>query len=75
MTLAILIIVIVAIVANSRSGRRHQPQQLQPSFELERDLSAQADRIALLEHEVERLRDQADFTEKLLTERSSDSGE
>ena len=65
MTLAILIIVIVAIVANSRSGRRHQPQQLQPSFELERDLSAQADRIAL----------QADFTEKLLTERSSDSGE
>ncbi len=33
-------------------------------------LAGQSERIELLESELERLRDQADFTEKLLTERS-----
>lgn len=35
----------------------------------ERLLEEQAERIALLEDEVKRVRDQADFTEKLLSER------
>ena len=34
-------------------------------------LSDQDERIELLEDELQRLRDQADFTEKLLTERGS----
>ena len=37
----------------------------------ERLLSQQAERISQLEDELERLKEQADFTEKLLSERSS----
>lgn len=38
----------------------------------DRRLAEQAERIEILESELLRLQDQADFTEKLLTERSSD---
>ena len=47
-------------------------RQLPPALPPDRSprLSEQDERIELLEDELQRLRDQADFTEKLLTERS-----
>ena len=46
--------------------------QLPPASPPDQDhrLAEQSERIELLESELQRLRDQADFTEKLLTERS-----
>ena len=38
-------------------------------------LVEQADRIELLEDEIQRVKDQADFTEKLLTERDDPEGD
>ena len=46
-------------------------RQLPPASAPDQDprLAEQDERIELLENELQRLRDQADFTEKLLTER------
>ena len=52
--------------------RRLLPSSTPPQ---DRRLVEQSERIELLESELKRVKDQADFTEKLLTERSSDSGE
>ncbi len=49
-------------------GTRQLPPTLPPGQNPR--LSDQDERIELLEDELERLRDQADFTEKLLSERS-----
>ncbi len=49
-------------------GTRQLPPSLPPVQNPR--LSDQDERIELLEDELRRLRDQADFTEKLLTERS-----
>ena len=50
-------------------GRRSLPPA--PASDQYPRLAEQDERIALLEGELQRLRDQADFTEKLLTERGS----
>ena len=51
-----------------RLGTRQLPPPLPPDRSPR--LSDQDERIELLEDELRRLRDQADFTEKLLSERS-----
>jgi len=48
-------------------GRRQLPPSSAPPQD--RLLADQADRIELLEEELQRVKDQADFTERLLTER------
>jgi hypothetical protein len=48
-------------------GRRRVPPSSAPPQD--RLLSEQAERIELLETELQRVKDQADFTERLLTER------
>ena len=55
-------------VAAFRLGNRQLPPALPPDRGPR--LSDQDERIELLEDELQRLRDQADFTEKLLSERS-----
>ena len=55
-------------VAAFRLGSRQLPPALPPDRSPR--LSDQDERIELLEDELQRLRDQADFTEKLLSERS-----
>jgi len=55
-------------VAAFRLGSRQLPPPLSPDRSPR--LSEQDERIESLEDELQRLRDQADFTEKLLTERS-----
>jgi cell division protein FtsL len=55
-------------VAAFRLGSRQLPPVLPPGQSPR--LSDQDERIELLEDELQRLRDQADFTEKLLSERS-----
>ena len=55
-------------VAAFRLGSRQLPPALPPDRGPR--LSDQDERIELLEDELQRLRDQADFTEKLLSERS-----
>lgn len=76
MSIAMLIIIIgvllavagVAGVAGFAAGRgRLEPP---PVSSQDRRIAAQADQIETLEEEIRRLRDQADFTEKLLSERS-----
>ena len=53
------------IVVGFGRGRLRGPSE-RPGEQL---LEEQAERIALLEDELQRVRDQADFTEKLLSER------
>ena len=48
---------------------RQLPSSIAPAED--RRLVEQADRIELLEDELQRVKDQADFTEKLLTERDT----
>ena len=48
-------------------GRRQLPPSSEPPQD--RRLAEQAERIELLEDELQRVKDQADFTERLLTER------
>ena len=55
-------------VAAFRLGSRQLPPALPPDRSPR--LSEQDERIEVLEDELQRLRDQADFTEKLLSERS-----
>lgn len=67
MLVFLLTLVLLAVVVSRLSTR-----QLPPGFspDLERRLSEQAERVELLEQELGRLKEQADFTERLLTERS-----
>ena len=51
-------------------GRRQLPPPSAPPQD--RRLAEQAERIELLEDELQRIKEQADFTERLLTERSGD---
>ncbi len=66
MMLAMFIVVLVGLVA-VRLVTRQLPPASTP--DQDRRLAEQAERIELLEDELQQLRDQADFTEKLLTER------
>ena len=66
MMLAMFIVVLVGLVA-VRLVTRQLPPASTP--DQDRRLAEQAERIELLEDELQRLKDQADFTERLLTER------
>ena len=52
---------------------RQLPSSLAPPED--HGLVEQAERIELLEDELQRVKDQADFTEKLLTERDAPDGD
>ena len=54
-------------LASLKPGSRHLPPF--PAPPEDRRLAEQAERIELLEDELQRVKDQADFTERLLTER------
>ena len=66
--LAWLIVFVVAALLLARIATRQLPSA--PSVEQDRLLADQADRIEQLEEELRQVREQADFTERLLTERS-----
>ncbi len=68
MLMMFMMVVGVGFVGYALGSTRRLPPALGP--EKDPRLSEQDKRIELLELELERLRDQADFTEKLLTERS-----
>jgi len=74
----IMLVAVVGIVAGAgfmgyMLGRQRLPPAMTPD---DRRLAEQMERIELLESELTRLRDQADFTERLLEERGKDaSGE
>lgn len=71
MIIAILgIVVVTGLVASS--VLRLQLSRPSPRFEQER-LEEQAHRIEFLEDQLQRLKEQADFTERLLAERGSAS--
>ena len=57
----------VGLVGFMLGRRQLPPSSARPP---DRRLTEQAERIELLEDELQRLKDQADFTERLLTERS-----
>jgi hypothetical protein len=69
MIIAVLGIVVVIGLVASTVGRLQLPRQSAPSEEGR--LAEQAQRIELLEEELQRVKDQADFTERLLVERGS----
>ena len=69
MIIAVLGIVVAIGLVASTVGRLQLPRQPAPSEE--RRLAEQTARIELLEEELQRVKDQADFTEKLLAERGS----
>ena len=75
MTIAMLLMFAVLFVGVFGAGAvgfflgRGQ-RSLPPAPFADHRLDDQADRIELLEDELQRLRDQAEFTEKLLTERA-----
>lgn len=76
--LVLMIVVLVAIgfgvtVAGIAAGRRQLHPPPAPGG-YERQLAEQAERIDALETELRLLKEQADFTEKLLTERSGERG-
>ncbi len=67
MMLAMLIIVVgVGLVAVRLVTRQLPPAS---ATDQDRRLAEQTERIEVLEDELQRLKDQADFTERLLTER------
>jgi len=68
-TLVIILIIVGVGLAGFRLGSQQLPPPSVPSDD--RRLAEQAERIELLESELQRLKDQADFTERLLAERSS----
>ncbi len=70
--LVMLLLVCSVVVGVSVAAFRLGSRQLPPALPPDRGprLSEQDERIELLEDELQRLRDQADFTEKLLSERS-----
>lgn len=69
MMLAWLLIVVVLGVAAVRLITRQLPPGTAP--DQDRRLAEQAEQIEQLAAELQRVKEQADFTEKLLTERSS----
>jgi Tfp pilus assembly protein PilN len=68
MMLMWLIVVVVAALLLARIVTRQLPSA--PSPDQDRLLAAQAERIEQLEDEIQQVREQADFTERLLTDRS-----
>lgn len=72
MMLGWLIILVVAGLVLARLVIRRLPSA--PPPDQDRLLARQAERIEALEDELRRVKEQADFTEKLLTERH-DSGD
>jgi uncharacterized membrane-anchored protein YhcB (DUF1043 family) len=69
MMLAWLVIAVVVGLVAVRLVTRQLPSA--PASDHDRRLAEQAEQIEQLEAELQRVKDQADFTEKLLTERSS----
>lgn len=70
MSIMILVMMLIAVGAGFMAGRL-VGRRLPPASERDQDprLAEQGERIELLEDELQRLRDQADFTEKLLAGR------
>ncbi len=70
MSIMILVMMLIVVGVGFMAGRLVS-RRLPPASEWDQDprLAEQGERIELLEVELQRLRDQADFTEKLLTER------
>ena len=68
MMLVWLVAVVVIVLVAARLATRQLPSGSAPPQD--RRLAEQAEQIEQLEAEVHRLQEQADFTEKLLTERS-----
>ena len=62
----------VGLVVFKLGSRQLPPSSGPPQ---DRRLAEQAERIELLEDELQRMKDQADFTEKLLTERGARPGD
>ena len=80
MSIMLLVLLVAFFVAGSVTStmiRRLTREQLPSGSALNQDprIAHQGERIEALETELERLRDQADFTEKLLTERSGSDPE
>lgn len=77
MMLVLLVAFIGAGCVTAVMINRLTQQQLPSGSPLNQDprIAQQGERIEALENELERLRDQADFTEKLLTERSGSDPE
>jgi hypothetical protein len=69
MMLAVLIIAVGVAVGVGFMAFRLVTRQLPPASAPDQDHRL-AERIGVLEDEVQRVRDQADFTERLLTERA-----
>ena len=68
MMVAWLVVLVVVGVAAVKIVTRQLPSAATPNQD--RRLAEQAERIEQLESELQRVKEQADFTEKLLTERS-----
>ncbi len=69
MIIAILGVVFSIALVASTTARLQLPRRSAPSEDGR--LAEQAQRIELLEQELQRVKDQADFTERLLSERGS----
>lgn len=65
-TMTTLVIIVFAVGLAVFKLTRQLPPSLAPGED--RRLVEQAERIEMLEDELQRVKDQADFTEKLLTE-------
>lgn len=72
MMLMMVIVILGSVLAIGLMGSAFARRQFPRASSASHDglLAEQAERIELLEEELRRVRDQADFTERLLTERS-----
>ena len=68
-TMSMMAIIVLVVGLAVFKFTRQLPSSLAPPED--HRLVEQADRIELLEDELQRVKDQADFTEKLLTERDT----
>lgn len=73
MMLAWLIVVVASVFVVARLVTHRLPSA--PSPDQDRLLAEQAERIEQLEDELQRVKEQADFTERLLTERGESRSE
>ena len=71
-TMSMMAIIVLVVGLAVFKFTRQLPSSLAPPED--HRLVEQADRIELLEDEIQRVKDQADFTEKLLTERDDPEG-
>lgn len=68
-TMSMMAIIVLVVGLAAFKLTRQQPSSLAPPED--HRMVEQAERIELLEDELQRVKDQADFTEKLLTEREA----